>query len=149
MGTSYADYRQLGFWARDDTVELWLWLLVQEVDASLAPSPWLRQAREHWYLHATAGFLGWVSASFDEYLAGDSNREAEFLVVLDRLSDRLDSYGRVIPTSVTDLVSMASGTQLNDVETDLMQEFTRAVAGLVRGEVAWDTGRRVPGVWSR
>jgi hypothetical protein len=148
MGTSYTNYGQLGFWARDDTVELWLYLLVGEVDALPASAPWLRQARDDWYLQATVGFVGCVSADLDRHLVGSSEREAELLALVGMVRDRIASYGPLIPAKVATSFGIGGGKDLGDVSTDLLQRFTTAVAGLVRGKTTWDTSRRVQGVWS-
>lgn len=147
MGTSYTSYGRLGFWSHDDTVELWLYLLVAEIDAQPDPAPWLRQARDDWYLQATVGFLGCVSVDLDRHLAGASEREAAFLALLGLVRDRIASFGPVLHAEVATSFGIGGGKDLVDVSTDLLQRFTTAVAGLVRGETTWDTSGRVPGVW--
>jgi hypothetical protein len=149
MGTSCTWYGPLDFWARDRTVELWLYLLVRTIDSGPEPPPWLRDARDDWYAQATVGFLGCVSADFDRHLAHDPAREAAFLALLGDLRDRIAAYGPTIPVDVVN--SFGTGgpgsTYMEDVDTAVLHRFTDAVAGLVRGRVAWDTSRRVHGVW--
>lgn len=149
MGTSCTWYGPLDFWARDSTVELWLYLLAQTIDSHPEAPPWLRQAREDWHLQATAGFVGYVSANFDRHLAHDPDREAVFLALLGDLRERIAAYGLAIPVDVAN--SFGTGgpgsRYLRDVETAVLHRFTDAVAGLVRGQVTWDTSRRVHGVW--
>src|SRR5262245_52709595 len=101
MGVSYTEYGSLGFWARDETVELWLFLFVSVVDTLSAPAPWLQEAREDWYAQATAGFRGFVTAGLDRHLAGELDREREFLALLVQAHDHIASYGTLIPAEVT------------------------------------------------
>ncbi|HKT00987.1 MAG TPA: hypothetical protein VJT31_15780 [Rugosimonospora sp.] len=148
MGTSYTEYGSLGFWARDETVELWLYLLVGVVDEQPEPMAWLRDAREDWYAQATVGFQGFVSAGLDEHLVREPGRESAFLGLVAIVHDRLASYGEAIPSSATTRWSIGGGKDLGEVSTDLMHRFTAAVVGLVHGQATWDTTARVPGVWA-
>jgi hypothetical protein len=66
VGTSFTSYRGRGFWARDGQVEVWLYLLVQEIDRLPSPPDWLREARESWHVQSTLGLMGCVSAGLDE-----------------------------------------------------------------------------------
>lgn len=145
MGTSYTDYGPLGFWARDSIVEAWLLVLVAVIDAMPAPTPWLRSARDDWQLQATAGFVGCVCVELDRHLAGEPAREAEFLAALDAVGDRLDRYGAGVPPEIA--ARIGDGPEWTRQVADQLRRFTRAVAGLVRGEIAWDTHTRAPGVW--
>jgi hypothetical protein len=89
VGTSCTRYGPLGFWARDSTGELWLYLLTQTIDSGREPPLWLRDARDDWRLQATAGMVGCVSAGFDQHLVHDPSREAVFLALLGVLHDRI------------------------------------------------------------
>jgi hypothetical protein len=139
----------LDFWARDSTVELWLYLLTQTIDARHEPPPWLRHARDDWHLQATAGMVGCVSANFDRHLAHNPAREAVLLALLGDLRDRIAAYGPAIPVDVVN--SFGTGgprsSYLGDADTAVLHRFTDAVTGLVRGHVAWDTAGHVHGVW--
>ena len=55
MGTSFTSYRGKGFWARDGQVEVWLYLLVQEIDRLDPPPDWLLEVRHDWHVNATLG----------------------------------------------------------------------------------------------
>ena len=78
MGSSFIDFKDYGFWARDTHIELWLYLLVQEIDKLGARPDWLIEAREHWHEQATVGFVGWVHPQLDDYL---TSRERVDLVI--------------------------------------------------------------------
>lgn len=62
-----------------------------------------------------------MSVDLDGHLAGDPTREADFLATVAAVRTRADD--------------------------DIMIRFADAITGLVRGQVAWDTEGRVPGVW--
>ena len=84
MGASFIDFKDYGFWARDTGIELWLYLLVQEIDKLESISDWLKGVRKHWYQQATVGFVGWVHPQLDDFLASQDKIK---LVIL--LSERV------------------------------------------------------------
>ena len=146
MGTSWTSYWHRGFWATDGTVECWLQALVAEIDAHPCPAWWILQAREDWDLQATVGFVGSVCIDLDRHLAGDAGREADFLLLLNRMA----GGGR---EEAVDAAHLFDGTPLGPssggAPAELLQRFTTAVIGLVRGVTAWDTTTTAPGVWPR
>lgn len=148
MGTSYTDYGPHGFWARDSIVEAWLLVLVIVVDASPTQDAWLREAREGWLLHAVAGFQGCVEVSLDRHLDGDPDREAAFRALVAAVGARLDRYGpAAVPPEVAAQLGIADEPDRSILVADQLRRFTVAIAGLLRGEITWDTSGRVPGVW--
>jgi hypothetical protein len=48
MGSSFIEFKDYGFWARDTHIDLWLYLLVQEIDELESIPDWLKEARDHW-----------------------------------------------------------------------------------------------------
>jgi len=56
MGKSFTKFRGYGFWARDSSLEVWLYLLAREVGKVTDQSDWLGSARQDWHLKATGGF---------------------------------------------------------------------------------------------
>ena len=75
MGSSFTEYNKNGFWARDGQVEVWLYLLVQEIEKLESPPEWLIQAKQDWHLQATVGFTGCVSPSLDEIVTSEERKE--------------------------------------------------------------------------
>jgi hypothetical protein len=49
MGSTYVDLHGQGFEASDATLEVWLLLLVDEIDRLENPPQWLKEVREEWY----------------------------------------------------------------------------------------------------
>jgi hypothetical protein len=84
MGSSFIDFKGYGFWARDTHIDLWLYLLVREIDKLESGDDWLKGAREHWLEQATVAFVGWVHPQLDDYL---TSQERVDLVI--RLSERV------------------------------------------------------------
>lgn len=146
MGTSWTSYRHRGFWATDGTVECWLQALVAEIDAHPCPAGWILQAREDWHLQATAGFIGSVCIDLDRHLAGDACREEAILLLLNRVAEGCRG-------AALDAAPLSNGTSQGPpsgvASADLLQRFTTAVIGLVRGVTSWDATATAPGVWPR
>jgi hypothetical protein len=68
MSSSFIDYKDYGFWARDTHIDLWLYLLVQEID-KLEPTPeWLKVARDHWHEQCTLALGGCIQLRLGDYL---------------------------------------------------------------------------------
>jgi hypothetical protein len=80
MGTSFTSYRGKGFWARDGQVEVWLYLLVQEIDRLESAPDWLVEVRQDWHVNATLGLTGCVSAGLDEIAT--TKERVEVLIAL-------------------------------------------------------------------
>ncbi len=99
MGSTHIDYRGKGFEASDSAIEIWLALLVQEIDALPAMPDWLREVREEWDIQARAGFGYGVMPQLDRFATDDSRRDQ--LVQLGRRAlVRLRDLGEVIPRDV-------------------------------------------------
>ena len=95
MGSSFTEYRERGFWSRDASIELWLYLLAQEVRRLDDPPAWLREAAEDWHLQATVGMGGCVSAGLDQYVP-TPERAAVILGLAERALARLRERGEVL-----------------------------------------------------
>jgi len=150
MGTSYTDYGSVGFWTHDATLELWLYLLVAEIDADADPPAWIRQAREEWWRQATVGFVGHVSIDLDRHLLGIPERERDLLALVERVGARIAAFDPAIPAAVANGFGVGGGTEFRaGIETELLQRCNAAVAGTIRGTPTWETGDDASGVWPR
>ena len=74
VGSSYTDFKGKGFWARDGQVEVWLYLLVEEINCIKAPSAWLKKLQEECHIQATVGFNGCITAGLDEAIDTEEKR---------------------------------------------------------------------------
>jgi hypothetical protein len=139
VGTSFVRRGGSGFWTRDAVLELWLFLLAREVDRLADPPEWLRAARDHWRLHATAGFTGMVSACLDEH-AGPPDRAAEVLRLAERGVAWVREQGPVLPAGLLNSFGLGGpgATFTEDVPAAVFLPAGEAILRLLRGEVLWD-----------
>ena len=81
MGSSFTEYRKKGFWTRDGQIQVWLYLLIEEIDRLVDPPEWLLELRQKLLLQSTLGVNGAVSARLDR--RGDLARsDVETLIKL-------------------------------------------------------------------
>lgn len=74
MSTSFVEYRGYGFWSWDGYLQHVLALLADEIGVS-PNQEWLRELRDHWRLHSSGVFLGFIHPSLDEFLTTDERRD--------------------------------------------------------------------------
>lgn len=131
-------YRGRAFWTRDSVAELWLCLMRREIDRMADRPDWLRDARSHWYLHATVGFQGCVSPEFDELLGTDHDRVDLVLTLAQQVRDRLAEFAPAIPKDVANTFDIAGeGSYFpGDVPTGPLLDAADAFLALLRGELA-------------
>lgn len=139
MASSFVEYREKGFWARDGKLEVWLHLLVCEIDKLDSLPSWLLNLREHWEFQTAGNCSGFMSAKLDEFVTDDERRE-QILLLSERALQRLDAYGEVI--SAGELNSMGVGgkssTFMCDLSPDKFKVIGRAFIQLLRGELDTD-----------
>jgi hypothetical protein len=90
VSASFIEYRGQGFWCRDGLLEVWLAMLVDEIDSNATDATGgdLRAARECLYEHATIRFSGEKKAALDAVLP--SGARCRHMVSLGRrLRDRV------------------------------------------------------------
>lgn len=73
MGSSFVEFRGDGFWVRDGSLEIWLSLVVEQIDREPTMPEWLRDLREQWHV-ATFGFNGCVPTALDEYITTEERK---------------------------------------------------------------------------
>lgn len=99
MGSSFMDFRDVGFWTNDGVLEVWLHFLVQEIDSLPVVPAWLaeaREAREAWYVQATNSFVGCHWLDLDSYIT-TAARRATLLRLIESAIERMRSFGERIP----------------------------------------------------
>src|SRR5436305_14106012 len=67
MGSPFIEYRGAGFWSRNYSIEMWMYLLAQEARTLEDPPEWLLAAAEDWHHQATVNMMGCVSPGLNEY----------------------------------------------------------------------------------
>lgn len=92
MGTSRVSFRGKHFDAPDPVLEVWLRLLVDEIDALTDAADWLRTTRDDWQLMATEEFGFGVVPDLDR-VATDDERCKTLLELSERALVRLKQFG--------------------------------------------------------
>lgn len=143
MGSTFVDFQGQGFEAYDATLEVWLHLLVGEIDKQESVPAWLQEARAEWNLQATAGFDFGIMPGLDHFVTSDERRET-LLTLCEGAMERLAQYGPTIPQR--DLNAMnTSGTFTEDVPAKLFQSvgayFQKLLGGTLGEE---ETDARFP-----
>lgn len=74
MGYTFIEFKEQGFDAKDFTLEVWLALLVDEIDCLPELPAWLRETRDDWEVQATGHFGYGVMPDLDLHLREDTQR---------------------------------------------------------------------------
>ncbi len=137
MGTSFVEYRQYGFWARDSCLEVWLYTLAAEVDRLPDTSPWHCTLRDHWYEQARFGGVGCLWVGFDDYVTTE-----EQIGVVIRLCEAalqtLEAHGETIASAYLNQIAREGSSWSRDVETAIFTHVGQACIRLLRGEITTD-----------
>jgi len=139
VSSSFTCYRDRGFWSRDSSLELWLFLLAQEVKQLDNPSDWLCVAAEDWQIQATGGFVGCISAGLDEFVS-TPDRAATLVELSKQALATLHKKGEVLTAEWLNSLSL-SGTGsyfMRDVPTEVVLRIGDAFVRLLCGEITWD-----------
>jgi len=93
VSTSWTEFRGQGFWCRDGMVEVWLALLVDELDQRAGEAggdlpAWLGRLRAQWLEQVSVIYRGLVSSSLDD-LVSDEARRQELVDLMRVLRDRI------------------------------------------------------------
>jgi hypothetical protein len=99
MGSTFIDFHGKGFEASDSAIEIWLALLVKEIDALQAAPAWLREVRDEWDELSKAGYGFGVMPDLDRFVTDDARRQ-QLLGIGGRALERLRALGEVIPRDV-------------------------------------------------
>jgi hypothetical protein len=138
MGSSFTSFHDRGFWTRDASLELWLYLLATEVRRLDAAPEWLREAADDWTTQATVGMTGCVSAGLDDY-ASTPDRVAALLSLSNSALASLRARGAVL--SMAWLNSLGLGGPDShftaDVSVETFLPTGEAFIQLLRGEITW------------
>jgi hypothetical protein len=142
LGSSFTEYRGSGFWSRDTKIELWLYLLSQEVQRLEAPPAWLRAAAEHWHIQATAGMNGCVCAELDTH-APNPERAAMVLELAETALAGLRARGEILSVAWLNELGLGGPDDYftKDVPTAVFTPVGEALVQLLRGEITWDAAR--------
>jgi len=139
MGTSMVRYGDHGFWARDTLLEVWLQLLVRELDEEPDREDWLTEVRDEWEHQATAGYNGYIEVKLFIFAYPDDRRR-KLLDVSQATFNKL--MARDDDISVEELNAMNTGGSDHTFWTPLSAEQVAIVArpfnNLLSGQVEAD-----------
>jgi hypothetical protein len=137
MGTSFVEFRNKGFWARDSGLEVWLHFLATEIDRLPSPSQWHYQLRDHWYQQAQSGAVGCLWTGLDDFVA--TNEQVMAVIQLSEAAlQSLASYGDVIPQDYLNAIASEGSEWSRDVAVDIFTRVGHAFIQLLRGELTTD-----------
>jgi hypothetical protein len=137
MGSTYVDFHGQGFEASDATLEVWLLLLVDEIDRLENPPPWLKEIREEWYIQGTAGFGFGVMPGLDQFVTGPECRET-IIDLSVRAMRRLRALGPMIPVDQLNAIMRGGkGTVFTEpVPSAVFEKVGDYFIKLLRGELS-------------
>jgi len=138
MGSSFTSFRERGFWARDASVELWLYLLAAEVRRLEQAPAWLLEAAEDWTMQATVGMTGCVSAGLDAW-ASTPERVAVLLSLSESALASLRARGSTLSRAWLNSLELGGpGSYFTgDVPAEAFLGTGEAFIQLLRGEIVW------------
>jgi len=140
MGSSFIDFKDYGFWGSDGRIEVWLYLLVQEVDKLESIPDWLEEARDHWLLLATVGFGGCIHPQLDDYHVGQ-DRINLVVTLSERVLKWLNEQGEHLSQEYLNsfgLPHTGAWGYAGDVEVEIFAQVGRKFVALLRGELKTD-----------
>jgi hypothetical protein len=71
MGSSFVEFRGYGFWAHDSALQIWLYVLAQQIPGTDTIPSWLDVAKRQWLSSALESRPGSVDPSLDRFLIDD------------------------------------------------------------------------------
>jgi hypothetical protein len=149
MSSTFVRFRGQGFEANDTALEVWLALLVREIDKMDLVPDWLHEVRDEWYLQSTSGFGFGVMPRLDDFVTSEERRKS-ILTLSRQALKKLESYGQVVPRE--ELNSLKTGGKnsifTQDVPISELARPARYFIKLLEGNLAaWESDSRFePGV---
>ena len=141
MGTSFTEFSGFGYWSRDGQIEVWLCLLVRQIDKEHDPVEWKLKIRNHFVIQATAGMNGCVSPQLDQFVDDDERRQWLMTVSRNALRE-LREAGNVVPPDWLNALFEMKGSEGNPgpfsqpVEASYFQVCGEKWISLLQGDPA-------------
>lgn len=137
MGHSFTGIGEIGFYAQDTKVGVWMRLLAREARNKTPPLDWLKEAADHWdsQLQHLMG-VGCLHPRLDDFLI-DKERVAILSNLAQRVFSQLRMFGEKIPRDfLNDLCGYSTGDRFTeDVPTECFLRYGRALLKLLRGKM--------------
>jgi hypothetical protein len=143
VSTSWTEYRGQGFWCRDGMVEVWLAMLVDELDDSEGQGSghprWLLRLREQWIEQISVIYQGLVCSSLD-HLVSDEKRRQQLVDLIRPLRERL-AMGKVAPAPGSVARAVGGAVFERDRFDEQILRVADAFLWLLEGSLAADEVR--------
>ncbi len=138
MGTSFTSFRNQEFWTSDGLLEVWLYLLVREIDKYPDPNSWLMNLRDHWLFEATHGGSGIVYPRLDDYLREDK-QVALVATFSQQALEWLEEQGATLSKEMLNEWDLGGDSYFTkDVETELFAKVGQTFVQLLHGALKTD-----------
>ena len=136
MGTTSTSFRGVTLLARDWKVQVWLHLLVREVDRLDDRPEWLLEARKYWSETATIAINGLVCPRLDYFLIDEAD-VALMRRLVQRVISTLRQFGEFVPRDfLNDLCQLPAHSQFTkDIATEEFLAYGRALRKLLDGKM--------------
>lgn len=122
VGLRWLELRGRGFWCRDGLLEVWLAMLVDEIDARSATpneaNAWMAALREDWHAQATTVFDGVMTSSLDAHLSSHIQQQ-QLMQLCRNLREQL-AAGNYRPAGLAHRVGAARWQQA-DIHSRLLR----------------------------
>lgn len=137
MGSTTVEFRGAGFEASDAVLEVWLHLLVAEIDTLPQVSPWLKEVREDWHIKSVAGFSHGIMPDLDAFVT-DEERRGVILALSERALQTLEQWGETISKDALNRLRLGGeeSSWTADVPTEVFLRAGRYFVKLLRGELS-------------
>jgi hypothetical protein len=139
MASSFIAYHGAGFWARNYSVEMLLYLLAREARRIDNPPEWLLAAADNWHQQATGNVIGCVSPDLDEY-ATTSERLTVLMKLVEASLASLNKQGGMLSAGWLNSLGLG-GPEIcfdRDLPTEVFTRVGETLIRLLRGEITWD-----------
>jgi hypothetical protein len=139
MSSTFVEFQGQGFHANDATLEVWLALLVDEIDALEEVPDWLDEMRDSWDLSATSHYGFGVMPLLDQYAADKSHRDM-ILELAARAYRRMEAWGETAQAlTLNEIRDWGEGYRYpEDIPAEDFRRPARYFMRLLRGELGAD-----------
>lgn len=81
MGSSFIEFRDVGFWSNDGLIEAWYASLIREIDDFSSPPAWLLELRAYWRDEISELRIGTHASGLDEHIRSSAEKELLISIV--------------------------------------------------------------------
>ena len=124
MGSSFTEFDGYGFWERDDALEVWLCVVVKQMDEESRLADWKREIRDDFLLKGTAGFNGCIYVNLKGLVTTAERRRWTLSKCEKALAD-LEAQGKKVKGAwINSLFSAEGSSGMPFIYDDEREAFT-------------------------